>query len=127
MKSPFVYFAYTYDMKCEGIPHCKVLEYKEYKTWGRRFNGWDLNSKSILAMYGYNLSSGLSMNERQDVLRMVMDKGIMSWNQIIEHLEFLINTHGMMGHDQAVDTWYEDIDFVYSYRRMRSKKWNCAS
>ena len=116
------YFAYTLDMRYKGIPHCKIMEYKDYKSLGGKFNGLYLQPVSILAMYGYNVSSSLSTAERQGILKMIMDKNIMSWNQIIEHLQFLMNMHSRLGHDHALEVWNEDYEFVLDYYRKRKQK-----
>ena len=116
------YFAYSFDMSYEGIPVCKIIEFKDYLSLREEFNGLYLKPVSILAKYGYNVSSSLSASKRQAILKMIMDQNIMSWNQIIEHLQFLMNMHSGLGHVHAVELWNEDYEFVLDYYKKKKNR-----
>ena len=75
-----------------------------------------LNPMSELAIYGYSVSknAGLSDAGRQNLLKKVIDMGIMSKSSIVNHLEWLIYMDSPSWKD-AKDLWRMDLNFVNQY------------
>ena len=101
-------------LKALGMILCRIEDKKaQYDVWGNHFSEW--NQESILHMYGYNVSSTVNLTEtqRHTVLKMLVERKILSRFSIIDHLEFLINLNrDKIGFDAAVKKWEIDVDFL---------------
>ena len=99
---------------------CSVFEKKDFDEF--MDNGWrfpehdfQLAQESKLMHLGYNVSekSGLSDNERHTILKYSYLSGIMTKEEIISHLSFLIKLneakHSM---EYAVDKWNRDRKWI---------------
>lgn len=97
-----------------GMIMCRIKDKKaQYDIWKRNFS--ELNQESILHMYGYNVSSMVNLTEaqRHTVLRMLVERKILSRFSIIDHLEFLINLNrDKSGFDVAVKKWEMDVEYL---------------
>ena len=113
-----IYYAYTAEFEYQGIPYCKLIDYSTYLKMQNN-DGWELQPKSLLAMYGYNVSE-VGFNERKEILQLVIDNHILSWRQIINHLEWCIYMHKT--HDKAKEKWNKDIDFIRHYVKEKRLK-----
>lgn len=83
-----------------------------------RVNNYEL--ESILAANGYTVAknSGLSDFQRQQILENIIDMGIMTRNEIIYHLEGLIELRKLQRYkdfSEAIDKWKSDIRYVINY------------
>ena len=80
----------------------------------------DFQEFSKLALYGYSAGkNGLSTQDRRKILKHILDNGIMSGYEIIEHLQGLISLReGRTDKDfsAAINNWREDIRFVNDYK-----------
>ena len=80
----------------------------------------DFQEFSKLALYGYSAGkNGLSTQDRRKILKHILDNGIMSGYEIIEHLQGLISLReGRTDKDfsTAINNWREDIRFVNDYK-----------
>ena len=79
----------------------------------------DLASESILKFCGYSVAQGEGLSERQRrmILANVMDRRILSKNDIIIRLQFFIRSHQYQPNMRlAVSKWQSDLQFVRNYR-----------
>ena len=102
-----------------GIPMCRVCDEKTYLKGLNGFNyeGW--NSQSLLNEYGYNVSAqnGLTASERQFILAMLIDFGIMTKGAIMSYLDFFIRSRENDDrYSTAIWKWDTDRRFVARYR-----------
>ena len=76
----------------------------------------NLNSESILHIYGYNLSDGASETWRQNLLAELIDLELLSQKRIISYLETFINFHQDIKFIHAREEWNKDLKFVLNYK-----------
>ena len=81
---------------------------------------------SVLALNGYNVrKDGPDHLTRCKILSRVMEKGIMSKSEIIQHINGLIDTRRMQSKMQsAVCKWREDLDFVRNFEIDNQENYN---
>ncbi|MCF0231849.1 MAG: hypothetical protein HUJ63_06220, partial [Enterococcus sp.] len=85
----------------------------------RNFNDfYALRPKSLLRMYGYNVSEdeGLTDRQRREILAEVMDLGWCKQKDVIKLLNFLISSHVSDKYYVARSKWKDDLNFVYDYK-----------
>ena len=95
-----------------GLPYVKIIS-DEYSGG---FDYDDLRQQSELSLYGYSVgkNSGLTSSGRQRLLQQLLDNHFMTKSQIINHLEWLINTHKYReSMRDACDCWKEDLMYVH--------------
>lgn len=98
-------------LKRIGTICCKVINLNDLKQSG----DWGWANQSILRQYGYtvNQSDNLSRIERQTILDLVISNEVMSRDEVIDFLEWLLNRNsGNRNMDQAIKKWNEDIDYL---------------
>ncbi len=99
-----------------GFP---LMKLKTYAPSSISFSMADLSDMSTLRLYGYTVSKneGLTDGQRQELLKNLMDSRLMSKTDILNHIEWLVNTHeGNYKYADACDKWMSDIRFVNQYR-----------
>ena len=104
-----------------GLPYVHLVadEYDGDMDYG------NLRKNSELNLYGYTVAktAEMSTGERQRLLQQLMDNGLMSKHQIVNHLEWLIHRQsGRVKMEDACDCWREDLRFVNSYRLNAQRK-----
>ena len=104
-----------------GLPYVHLVadEYDGDMDYG------NLRKNSELNLYGYTVAKTADMTtgERQRLLQQLMDNGLMSKHQIVNHLEWLIHRQsGRVKMEDACDCWREDLRFVNSYRLNAQRK-----
>ncbi|MEQ2361534.1 hypothetical protein [Faecalibacterium tardum] len=104
-----------------GLPYVHLVadEYDGDMDYG------NLRKNSELNLYGYTVAKTADMTtgERQRLLQQLMDNGLMSKHQIVNHLEWLIHRQsGRIKMEDACDCWREDLRFVNSYRLNAQRK-----
>lgn len=108
------------NLKNQGTLICRVSDEKTYlKNSSNFLNEMTLAQQSVLMQYGYNVSQteGLSANRRQMILAVLIDKEILTKNEIVNYLEFFVNMRQYNPKFEiAVAKWKEDIEFVENYR-----------
>ncbi len=120
-KNCSVYFILesTYDyLKRLGIILCRISDEKNYLK-GINNSSMKLASESILMQYGYNVSQGegLSQTTRRKILATLIDRHILSKNEIISYLDFFINQRQSNSKYQiAISKWELDREFVENYK-----------
>ena len=77
----------------------------------------ELKPMSQLMLYGYNArADGPSTVARHNILKWVIDSGLMSKPEIIKDLQFKIAYNGKRpGNEAARDKWEDDLDFLNTY------------
>lgn len=97
-----------------GNPGIHIGFYKKTGVYG--FDWLDLNDRSFLMDYGYNVSikDNLPSSVRQEMLAEIVDLQIASVSDIVNHLNFCISSHAM--HPGAIACWREDIEFISNYK-----------
>lgn len=85
------------------------LDYSDYS---------DFKSVSDLALYGYNVrKNGLKDHDRMKLLVKIIENGLMSPHEIIDHLNGLISLHQYDPKwSAAIDKYRDDIAFVNDYK-----------
>ena len=102
-----IYFGYSNDFEHLDLPHCRVLDYTDYI----KKSNFDLQPTSLLYSYGYKITQ-TSPSKRKAVLIFVLEHNIMTWKEIINHLEFLIKLNK---NKPCIYYWKRDIDFIREY------------
>ncbi len=87
-----------------------------------------LKEASELMLYGYNVREGqLTQIERQNILKWIIDSGLMSKADIIRDLQFKVRYNGSKaGNERAKAKWQDDIQFVSHYVENNSKSINAT-
>lgn len=79
---------------------------------------WEgLKPVSELMMYGYNVKEGeLTEKQRQLLLKELIDKGLMTKDQIIRNIQSKVDFNGKKsGNENAKKRWIDDIKYVSQY------------
>lgn len=98
-----------------GVLLCRVIEEQYLLSKGMQspYSSW--NTESKLHSFGYNVSqaTGLSREQRETLLKILVDYKIMTRQEILEHLSWLISQkQGQKRMEIACRKWQEDYDFV---------------
>lgn len=108
-----------------GVPICKTMDDKTYKSLSENqlFSRW--SQESILMQFGYSVSQtdDLSSVQRQKILAAIVDNGVLSKSDVISYINNFIdlrknqkNSDGSMRYRVAIKRWTEDRDFITNYR-----------
>lgn len=127
----------TVELYCDYCYECQefFMKYKNYEKLLNNYgffplrieflfddfpnNSFNRREKSLLYLYGYSVNgaNGLTDRKRQEILAFLMDFEIMSKNEILNHLQMLIDTNGKQYKNRfAVLKWEEDKQFVLNYK-----------
>ena len=105
-----------------GLPYLKLKsQYSENSKKGYLF----LKQHSELNLLGYSVSikNGLSLEERRALLSSIIDSGVLSKVEIMNHLEWLINSRtNNVNHENAISEWKSDLLFLSNYRLETQRK-----
>lgn len=105
-------------LKRLGSIMCQVFSkesFEEYKS-GNAFG--DLREESLLHIIGYNVNQidNLSAETRHKILEYAIESGLMTRNEIRNHLSSLImRNEGRTNFDKALEKWKTDRDWVMGY------------
>lgn len=100
-----------------GEPQCSVFTY--YQIAHSTDHDFDLNIESPLMIYGYNVNAinNLSSQERQAILKHILDKKILHKTEVLKYLDFFIQLRdGQINYRLACLKWKEDRLFVANYK-----------
>lgn len=77
----------------------------------------ELNYISELRLYGYSVKAdGLNNKQREELLKTLIDRKILTKQKIIQNIQFYIGFLGKKaGMDSANDKWRHDLNFVSNY------------
>lgn len=112
---------YEYNsLKAQGRIMCQVVTKQQYDDYLVGVEWGTLQPESKLHIAGYNLSDGLSQAQRQTILTYVIESGLMTKKEVINHLSFLIhlNENKKMA---ALDEWRADREFLTGYKEGAKK------
>lgn len=122
-----LYFISEYDFKIlkAKAGHktflCQIIEEEIYL---KNPSGmlYDLKEQGIIYKYGYNLSDGLSTDQRREILKRLVDGEVQSSMQIANHLAFLMNQHkNQKQFETAIATWDADRRYILNYKADKKK------
>lgn len=106
------------ELKRSGVILHTVMTKIQYRNYTWKNNG-DLNpmmwkEESPLKIYGYSVGQqdDLSDEQRQAVLEMIIDNGIMSQDRVLSYLDFFIRLHG---NENSTSKWQEDRRHIANY------------
>ena len=89
------------------------------------YAAFPLAEYSILRLYGYNVGKedNLSDEERQNLLKILMDNAYVKKPEIIRYLElFLKMNHSRIEMTDSVSKWESDLNFVRNYQLDKQEK-----
>ena len=110
-----LYYIYESEYKLllrYGIPTCPIYEEIKYYNSKKIEN---YSSESLLRQFGYNVNSqeDLSNYERQKTIKRVIENGIMSKNEVLSLLNFLVSSRkNLLNMQNAVSKWKKDIEYT---------------
>ena len=108
--------------KQHGLPYLRLRAATpdDYNSW--TYGALKPNSELNLLGYSVNSIDGLTAYERKKLLTEIMDSGVLSKHEIMNHLEWLINTRaGMDRMINAVAEWENDLAFVVDYQAVKQR------
>ena len=107
-----------YEKLCQkGRICCRVITFSEYKKLHESgYHNWA--ETSLLRSYGYsvNAQDNLSDNERERILAFIIENKIMSVDDIINFLEWLVHRNPSENFYLARLKWNKDIEFLRKYK-----------
>lgn len=106
------------ELKRIGVPLCRISDTKTFFS-SNDYNYMHLASESVLRQFGYNVSNNNELTEkaRHKILAVIIDKNILTKNEIIAYLDFFINQRKY--NDKfymAIAKWETDRNFVSNYK-----------
>lgn len=102
-----------------GVLMCQVIDKTSTYTDGIESDIEIDQHESLLYRYGYNVktSTNLSTKQRHIILASLVESGIMTRNQISDHLTMLINRGEKIENwKDATDKWKQDRYYIQSYK-----------
>lgn len=105
-------------LKQKGLLLCKVVEADYWVTQGKEMDYSQLKTESLLHMMGYNVNvvENLTVQQRQGLLKFIVDEGILTVAEIRSRLRWLINRGSKTPRMwKAVLKWNADSDFLKQY------------
>lgn len=104
----------------DGVILCQVIDKtKSYEKQDLEEDDFDIEQKqSLLYKYGYNVKTqaNISRKQRQIILASVIESGIMTRTQVIDHLSTLISRGDKIKSWRfATQKWKEDKYYVQNY------------
>lgn len=102
------------NLKEQGRILCQVATRQQYENYRAGIQRGTLQPESKLHVAGYNVSDGMSQEQRQTILTYVIESGLMEKKEVIGHLSFLIrlNESKKIG---ALAEWRADRQFLTGY------------
>lgn len=104
-----------------GFIQCKVIDEKRFHLIRDNKSDSDkyAHAESILKQHGYNVIStiGLCDEEREDILKSIIEDKSLSPSIIVSYLEaFIAQKKGLYNYQAAVSKWRHDCAFVEKYK-----------
>ena len=105
-----------------GLPYLRIRPALSDQLGGK-VGGLRAHSELYLLGYSVDAKTGSDTAARRQVLKRILDSGILKRSEVINHLEWLIHTRAGMPHmDNAVAEWKTDLQFVSAYNVDRQRK-----
>ena len=98
---------------CEGRIQAQI----SFSESGEHFNGMDLSAESLLRKCGYTVSANvnISSENRQKLLKAIIDNKLYTPAKIVAHFRFLISMNNNVttrDMSAAISKWQEDIKYL---------------
>ena len=109
----------------KGKPLCDTFDEKKYEYSHKFLSTMYLREQSILMEYGYSVSESEGVNDlaRKKILASIVDFDILTKSEIINYLDFFINSHVYDDKFQnAIYKWEEDRRFISEYKTGEYRK-----
>lgn len=125
-KSAHTYFineeSYVLARERYGLPYLRIRPALSDQL-GAKVGGLRAHSELYLLGYSVDAKTGSDTTARRQVLKRILDSGILRRHEVINHLEWLIHTRAGMPHmDNAIAEWKTDLQFVSTYNVDRQRK-----
>lgn len=106
------------DLSDLGRFGCRVIIEDEGSSSSNKNTYASWNPESVLYQYGYSVSKKkkLSSTQRHRILMFVYKNNIMELEDIIRHIEWVMDKHQSANDVNARKKWREDIDFLKEQR-----------
>lgn len=105
-------------LKEKGILMCKVVEQDFWVKQEKQMDYTTLKPESVLHMMGYNVNilDNLTEKQRRNILKLIVDEGILSVAEIRSHLQWLIKGRSETERfSNACLKWAADSEFIEKY------------
>lgn len=101
------------ELRRKGILICQLVKKEQLGEMG--LSRW--NEEGMLKSYGYSVNSidGLNAEQRQTLLRLLIDKGILTKAEILSRLDWFCRMRGNDTTSNAVMRWKEDRRAISAY------------
>lgn len=103
----------------KDIVLCKIVD-ETYVNNQENSNKFNIDKDcSVLKYYGYNVQTkkNISKQQRHIILSSLIESGIMTRRQVIDHIKVLIQRGSKIpSWSEATQKWKDDIDFVDTYK-----------
>jgi len=116
-----MYYMSDVALRSTEMKYGRILIEREFEDFDWASFKGELNPESLLHRFGYNANENSRENERQAILKHLLDTGRFEKFEIIEHLSFLITMNGDRCY-KATPKWEADIQFVNDYQLSEQKK-----
>lgn len=105
------------------LPYIRLRFASMAESFSYGFGELKQHSELYLLGYSVNRTDGLSTDERRSLLRKIMDGGILTKAEIMNHLEWLISMrNSQQNMVNAISEWKSDLAFVESYDVISQRK-----
>ena len=105
-------------MKEKGILMCKVVEQDFWIKQEKQIDYTSFKQESVLRLMGYNVNvlDNLTEIQRQKILMLIVDEGVLSVAEIRSYLQWLINRGNKTPRlKNACLKWEADSEFIKQY------------
>lgn len=105
-------------IKQSGSVLCKIIDETKQNQSEGVYANW--NTESELASYGYNVRhNDLSVLQRREILKLLIDNQVLNKDDIIKHLEMLISfRRNQTTMKEAIEKWESDIEWIKQYNEV---------
>lgn len=104
-----------------GLPYLK-LRLASGDEGSGQFGFLRQHSELNLLGYSVGLEGGMDSPSRKKLLSDIIDSGMLSKQEVANHLEWLISTrNGNVNMDNAVEAWTDDLNYVSQYNAEKQR------
>ena len=105
-------------LKAEGVILCRVVDPRKSMTASGRYAKRE--QESVLHQLGYtvNAQSKLTNKQRRILLWTIIESKVLSYNDVVQHLEFLIkDSRNKKNWEAARNKWMSDLKYLADVRK----------
>lgn len=113
----FVLEATFQNLRTKGVIACRVTDYQTFQTYHPYYimpNIWGPVSPLRLCGYCVNQKEDLTDKQRQGILEVIIDKGILEKNRVLSYLSFF--QKNPRASQNAIDKWAADYNYISNYK-----------